>query len=156
MSWKTEYWETLCHKADKAVGKIFENLVNGKFDVKKAMISLSLIPYEYPSSELAKETVNKFIDHAVETLGIPEEELVMHYQNEDCNVGLAKWTWDVAHAPYRSGEFEVFWNEVKEGYLDTEWDELRKISKSVWDDAMNNDTLWANSFFDYWKHKNSI
>lgn len=151
MSWKTEFWETLSPQADKEVGNIFRKLVEGKYSAKKAFVHLSLIPYEFKDAELAKETVNKFIDHAVENTSLSEDELVEIYQTEDMNCGLAKWAWDVAYSG-QTNSFEAFWESVKENYSD----EFKVVAEGVWKEVMNNDTLWANDFADYWKHTHGI
>jgi hypothetical protein len=155
--WRTEYWETLCPKADKAVGEIFANLAeNGSgMSVKKAFIALELIPYEYEESEMAKETVNKFIDHIIYHLASPEQEdeIVAEYQKARDEVGLAFWTWDHIYGRHAKGNsFDDFWGSKSEIY----GEDLKKLCKELWDEIYNNDTLWAGSFHRYWKHKKEI
>jgi hypothetical protein len=47
----------------------------------------------------------------------------------------------------QKGFLKDFWQDVynREG-------ELKNVAKKVWDDFCNNNTLWANTFEDYWKH----
>lgn len=153
--WRNEYWETLCPKADKAVAHIFNSLYQDKIDSRVAMMKLVLIPFEFKDSELAKETVNKFIDHAVESLNLYEDCLIEDYQNEMTRVGLAKWTYDIAKNPLTNNSFEDFWSETKNGYIESEWSSLRKLCQEVWSDTTNGAAMTDN-FIGYWKNKNKL
>lgn len=153
--WKTEHWETLCPQADKAVANIFKSLHQGEIDSRVAMAKLVLVPYEFKDSELAKETLNKFIDHAVDSLGVYEDSLVEDYHNEMTRVGISKWTHDVAKNHLTNNSFENFWEEVKEGYIESIWPSLNKLCQEVWNDTIAG-VIFSDNFVAYWKNKNKL
>jgi hypothetical protein len=90
MSWKNEFWETMCPLADVEVGKIMGRLVEGKIRLSKAFTQLERVPYDFPDCDMCKETTNKFIEHAVEQTGSEEDEVVEVY-NKVREIAFQNW-----------------------------------------------------------------
>jgi hypothetical protein len=88
--WRNEFWQTMCPDGDKEVARIFELLHDRKVTPVKAFALLEDVPYKFPDSELCKETINPFFEHAIE-VGYSNEELTEAYE-------LVRY--DMAHKKY--------------------------------------------------------
>ena len=80
----------MCPDADKEVAKIFELLHDRKVTPIQAFALLEDVPYNFQYSELSKETINPFFEHAIEA-GYSDEELTDAYE-------LVRY--DMAHKNY--------------------------------------------------------
>ena len=150
--WKTENWETLCPEGDKAVGEIFEKLLKREIPLLKAFRMLALVTHLFEDVDMCKETTNKFIDHIVDHIGEEEDVVVEAYHKASNETSLAFWTYDYfSHAGDKNAE--DYWNEDAKSIYSPD---LKPIVTDIYEDVMNNDTLWANTFGDYWKHKMSL
>lgn len=78
-NWRTENWQTMCPDGDKEVARIFELLHDRKVTIIQAFDLLEDVPYKFPDSELCKETINPFFEHAIEA-GYSNEELTDAYE----------------------------------------------------------------------------
>jgi hypothetical protein len=83
-TWETEFWETMCPEADKAVGRIMEQLSKEELTIIDAFKALDKVAYDYPDADICKETINKFMDHA---------ELITHYSAEECEMAYQAVQW---------------------------------------------------------------
>ena len=74
-NWETEHWETLSHEGDIEVGNIFRRMMEGKTSVKKSFEELNTLGERIPDVDMAKETINKFIDHTIYYMGLEKDEV---------------------------------------------------------------------------------
>lgn len=150
--WRKEHWETLSREGDNEVGKIFERLFNRELSLIQAFTLLELVPHQFEDVDMCKETINKFIDHIVKHIGEDEQWATDIYQQVRDEISLAYWAYDEFRSP-DGKNLEEFWKEEAEGCYSKKFYD---IVADVYKDVMNNDTLWANSFADYWKHKKGL
>jgi hypothetical protein len=142
------HWETLCPEADEEIEKISNNWIADR-ETEKAFFLFSLVQYKHKDADVCKETVNNFIEFFVNA-GEDEESIVEIYHKINDLTSISLWVWEYLYE-HKHGSFEEFWSEY--GYDE---DYMKDSAKNVWDEILNNDTLWANSFADYWMHKNNL
>jgi len=78
-TWVTENWETMCPKADNEIAAIISELSNKQITIFDAFLALDRVPYEFPDADIAKETINKFMNYAEEVTDISAEEIEIIY-----------------------------------------------------------------------------